>query len=96
MKTLKQFLEYAGSSGGGNGGPMNDVGYQFKMKAKKDVKVKDAKIKIMPKLPDTPDKALGVKEEVNKCGKGQYFCNERKKCMPIPKGAKVDKNGILH
>ena len=29
----------------------------------KEVKVKGATIKVMPKHPDTPDKALGVKEE---------------------------------
>jgi len=29
------------------------------------------------------------------CGEGEYYCNDRKKCMPIPKGAKVGKNGML-
>ena len=34
-----------------------------KIKSKKTVKVKDAKIEIMPKVPQGPDKALGVKED---------------------------------
>ncbi len=29
------------------------------------------------------------------CPKGQYFCNDRQKCMPIPKGHKVRKDGEL-
>ena len=29
------------------------------------------------------------------CGKGEYYCTDRKKCMPIPKGAKVGKDGML-
>ena len=29
------------------------------------------------------------------CPEGQYFCNEKKKCMPIPKGNKVRKDGEL-
>ena len=34
-----------------------------------------------------------TKEET--CGKGEYFCNDRKKCMPIPKGMKVRDDGFL-
>jgi len=30
-----------------------------------------------------------------KCPKGQYYCFDREKCMPIPKGAKVGKDGML-
>ena len=29
------------------------------------------------------------------CPEGQYFCNDRQKCMPIPKGHKVRKDGEL-
>ena len=29
------------------------------------------------------------------CPDGQYFCNDRQKCMPIPKGKKVRKDGEL-
>ena len=29
------------------------------------------------------------------CAEGQYFCNDEQKCKPIPKGAKVNKDGIL-
>ena len=29
------------------------------------------------------------------CPDGQYFCNEKNKCMPIPKGNKVRKDGEL-
>ena len=39
-----------------------------------------------------PEKKV-AKEET--CGKGEYFCNDRKKCMPIPKGMKVRDDGFL-
>ena len=29
------------------------------------------------------------------CPDGQYFCHDRGKCMPIPKGHKVRKDGEL-
>ena len=29
------------------------------------------------------------------CPEGQYYCNDRQKCMPIPKGKKVRKDGEL-
>ena len=29
------------------------------------------------------------------CPDGQYFCNDRQKCMPIPKGKRVRKDGEL-
>ena len=29
------------------------------------------------------------------CPKGQYYCHDRGKCMPIPKGKKVRKDGEL-
>ena len=34
-------------------------------------------------------------EDMNKCGEGEYWCNKDQKCKPIPKGMKVDKDGIL-
>ena len=50
MKNLKQFRE--------------DSGYAAKIKAKKELKLKKGTtLKIMPQVPDKPDKALGVKEE---------------------------------
>ena len=30
-----------------------------------------------------------------KCPDGKYFCNDRQKCMPIPKGTRVRKDGQL-
>jgi|TARA_B100002019_G_scaffold292080_1_gene314147 hypothetical protein len=51
MKNLKQFQEDA-------------EGYSKKIKAKKELKLKSGTtLKIMPIVPSTPDKALGVKEE---------------------------------
>jgi len=40
------------------------------------------------------------KEEVQleakkSCGEGEYYCHDRKKCMPIPDGMKVGKDGML-
>ena len=49
MKNLKQFRE--------------DSGYAAKIKAKKELKLKKGTtLKIMPQVPEKPDKALGVKE----------------------------------
>ena len=36
-----------------------------------------------------------INENMNKCGEGEYWCNKDQKCKPIPKGMKVDKDGIL-
>ena len=36
-----------------------------------------------------------MEEGKKSCGEGQYFCNDEQKCKPIPKGAKVNKDGIL-
>ena len=30
-----------------------------------------------------------------RCPEGEYFCNDMKKCRPIPKGCHVDPGGIL-
>ena len=37
-----------------------------------------------------------IEEDMSKkCGEGEYWCNKDQKCKPIPKGMKVDKDGIL-
>ena len=40
-------------------------------------------------------KETSMEEGKKSCGEGQYFCNDDQKCKPIPKGAKVNKDGIL-
>jgi len=40
-------------------------------------------------------KEVAMDEGKKSCGEGQYFCNDDQKCKPIPKGAKVNKDGIL-
>ena len=42
-----------------------------------------------------PEMQKGIKEDMSKCGEGEYWCNKDQKCKPIPKGMKVDKDGIL-
>ena len=37
----------------------------------------------------------GVSEMHNTCPEGQYYCHDMKKCKPIPKGAKLGKDGML-
>ena len=82
MKNLKQFRE--------------DSGYAAKIKAKKELKLKKGTtLKIMPQVPEKPDKALGVKEGNESCSEGNYYCFDEKKCKPIPKGTKVGKDGML-
>ena len=39
-------------------------------------------------------KEVAMDEGKKSCGEGQYF-NDDQKCKPIPKGAKVNKDGIL-
>ena len=39
--------------------------------------------------------AKNMNEMKDKCGPGEYWCNKDQKCKPIPKGMKVDKDGIL-
>ena len=38
---------------------------------------------------------LPMDEEKKKCGDGEYYCNDDKKCKPIPKGYKVGYGGYL-
>tara|TARA_B100001250_G_scaffold412372_1_gene443401 strand:- start:1430 stop:1621 length:192 start_codon:yes stop_codon:yes gene_type:complete len=63
MKTLKEFTEAYGDKHQGHdvdNGPKKSA---KKMKGKKDVKLKSGTTAtIMPRVPETPDKALGVKE----------------------------------
>ena len=56
------------------------------------IKKSDAKDFAKTKHKGLPEKKV-TKEET--CGKGEYFCNDRKKCMPIPKGMKVRDDGFL-
>ena len=37
---------------------------------------------------------LDIDEEKKKCGEGEYYCNDDKKCKPIPKGYKIGYGGI--
>ena len=36
-----------------------------------------------------------IDEEKKKCGEGEYYCNDMKKCRPIPKGYRVGYGGML-
>jgi len=40
-------------------------------------------------------KETSMEEGKKTCKEGHYFCNDDQKCKPIPKGAKVNKDGIL-
>ena len=60
------------------------------------IKKSDAKDFAKTKHKGLPDKKVTKEEHSsNHCGKGEYFCNDRKKCMPIPKGMKVRSDGFL-
>ena len=56
------------------------------------IKMKDAKKFASTKHKGLPEKKV-TKEET--CGKGEYYCNDSKKCKPIPKGMKVRGDGFL-
>ena len=56
------------------------------------IKMKDAKKFASTKHKGLPEKKV-TKEET--CGKGEYYCNDTKKCKPIPKGMKVRDDGFL-
>ena len=56
------------------------------------IKMKDAKKFASTKHKGLPEKKV-AKEET--CGKGEYYCNDTKKCKPIPKGMKVRDDGFL-
>ena len=38
---------------------------------------------------------LPMDEEKKKCGEGEYYCNDDKKCKPIPKGYRIGYGGYL-
>ena len=60
------------------------------------IKKSDAKDFAKTKHKGLPEKKVTKEEHgPNHCGKGEYFCNDRKKCMPIPKGMKVRDDGFL-
>ena len=61
-------------------------------RAASSMKMKDVKKFASTKHKGLPEKKM-AKEGT--CGKGEYYCTDRKKCMPIPKGAKVGKDGML-
>ena len=42
-----------------------------------------------------PDDLRDSVQYEQSCGEGMYFCKEKGKCMPIPKGSKVEKGGNL-
>tara|TARA_B100001996_G_scaffold344502_1_gene300310 strand:+ start:1630 stop:1812 length:183 start_codon:yes stop_codon:yes gene_type:complete len=60
MKSFKEFSEAYGDKDQPHDGPKKDG---KKVKGKKEVKLKKGTTAtIMPRVPETPDKALGVKE----------------------------------
>ncbi len=64
MKTFKDFTEAFGDKDQGHDVDNGPKKSEKRMKGKKDVKLKGGtSVTILPKHPDTPDKALGVKEE---------------------------------
>lgn len=63
MKTFKNFKEAFGDKHQGHDVDNGPKKSEKKFKGKKEVRLKSGTTAtIMPKLPDTPDKALGVKE----------------------------------
>jgi len=51
---------------------------------------------LAPYNPGEPMLNVGVNEESSKsCSKGEYYCNDSKKCKPVPKGHHVMRNGDL-
>ena len=63
MKNFKQFREAFGDKYQGHDVDNGPKKSEKKMKGKKDVNLKKGtSVTMMPKVPDTPDKALGVKE----------------------------------
>tara|TARA_X000001036_G_C20688944_1_gene808702 strand:+ start:4817 stop:5008 length:192 start_codon:yes stop_codon:yes gene_type:complete len=63
MKSFKDFQEAFGDKYQGHDVDKGPKKSEKKMKGKKDVNLKKGtSVTMMPKVPDTPDKALGVKE----------------------------------
>ena len=61
---------------------------------KKIAKELDAAVKMHTSQADRLRKA-GISEGKKKCGEGEYYCNDMKKCRPIPKGYRVGYGGML-
>ena len=65
---------------------LEDSGYAAKIKAKKELKLKKGTtLKIMPQVPEKPDKALGVKESKESCSEGNYYCFDERKVQTYTK-----------
>jgi len=86
MKSFKEFQEAYGDKHQGHDVDNGPKKSEKKMKGKKDVKLKSGtSVTMMPKHPDTPDKALGVKEGKEKgldgkaCWKGYSLKGTKKK-----------------
>ena len=63
MKNFKQFREAHGDKYQGHDVDKGPKKSEKKLKGKKDVKLKKGtSVTMMPKVPESPDKALGVKE----------------------------------
>ena len=83
MKSFKEFTEAYGDKNQESDAKENK---SLKLKGKKEVKLKKGtSVTVMPKHPDTPDKALGVKEGKEKgldgkaCWKGYSLKGTKKK-----------------
>ena len=61
---------------------------------KKIAKELDAAVKMHTSQASRLRKA-GISEGKKKCGEGEYYCNDMKKCRPIPKGYRVGYGGML-
>ena len=61
---------------------------------KKIAKELDAAVKMHSSQAKRLRKA-GISEGKKKCGEGEYYCNDMKKCRPIPKGYRVGYGGML-
>ena len=63
MKSFKEFTEAFGDKYQGHDVDKGPKKSEKKLKGKKTTKLKDGtSVTSMPKVPETPDKALGVKE----------------------------------
>ena len=63
MKSFKEFTEAFGDKHQGHDVDKGPKKSEKKLKGKKTTKLKDGtSVTSMPKVPETPDKALGVKE----------------------------------
>ena len=81
MKSFKAFQEAFGDKYQGHDVDNGPKKSEKKMKGKKTVPLKKGtSVTVMPRTPEGPDKALGIKEEVKyprctRCGNQSRFCN---------------------